>query len=74
MDVRVDIQGQVKVMIFNIAGEEVAKPLDSNLAVGNYRAFWDGHNSQGFICGNAVYFVICVQPSGQLTRRVIILK
>ena len=74
MDVRVDIAGGVKVMIFNIAGEEVAKPLDSNLAVGNYRVYWDGKNTLGAIVGNAVYYVTVLQPSGNTVKQVIVLK
>jgi flagellar hook assembly protein FlgD len=74
MDVRVDAPGQVKVMIFNIAGEEVVKLLDAYESVGNYRVFWDGKNAKGETAGNAVYFVVIVQPSGKMTRQVIVLK
>jgi flagellar hook assembly protein FlgD len=74
MDVRVDIAGQVKVMVFNIAGEEVEKIWDQSMNVGNYRAFWDGHNTNGALVGNAVYFIVIQQPSGNMTRKVIVLK
>ena len=71
---RVDTAGQVKVMIFNIAGEEVVKLLDQYENVGNYRVFWDGHNTKGAEVGNAVYFVVIVQPSGHRVKQVIVLK
>ncbi len=74
MDVRVDTAGQVKVMIFNIAGEEVVKLLDQNEPVGNYRVSWDGKNSKGETVGNAVYFVVVQTPDGHLSRQVIVLK
>jgi hypothetical protein len=74
MDLRVDVAGEVKVLVFNIAGEEVDKLLDQNMAVGNYRVFWDGHNRAGAITGNAVYFVVVEQPSGNMIRKVIVLK
>jgi len=74
MDVRVDQAGQVKVMVFNIAGEEVKRLLDQFENPGNYRVFWDGRNGSGAFTGNAVYFVICQQASGQMTRKVILLK
>ena len=74
MDVRVDIAGQVKVMIFNLAGEEVVKLFDQTMNVGNYRVFWDGKNRKGEMCGNAVYFVVITQPSGHMMKQVIVLK
>jgi len=70
----VDVAGQVKVMIFNIAGEEVVKLVDQNLAAGNYRFSWDGTNSSSSIVGNAVYFFVVVQPSGNTVKKVIVLK
>ena len=74
MDVRVDTAGQVKVMVFNIVGEEVVKLLDQYESVGNYRVFWDGHNKNGALVGNALYFIVTVQPSGHMVRQVIVLK
>lgn len=74
MDLRVDQPGQVKVLVFNIAGEEVEKLMDQDLGAGNYRVFWDGHNQAGALVGNAVYFVVVEQPSGNTIRKVIVLK
>ena len=71
---RVDTPGQVKVMIFNIAGEEVVKLLDQYENAGNYRVSWDGKNKFGEMSGNAVYFVVIVQPSGHQVKQVIVLK
>lgn len=71
---RVDTAGEVKVLIFNIAGEEVEKLVDQQLNVGNYRFFWDGRNRAGAMTGNAVYFVVVEQPSGNTIRKVIVLK
>jgi hypothetical protein len=74
MDVRVDKPGTVKVIVFNIVGEEVLKLMDQNMAVGNYRAYWDGTNHQNAVVGNAVYFVVVDQPSGNTIKKVIVLK
>ena len=74
MDVRVDTAGEVKILIFNIAGEEVEKLADQQLNPGNYRFSWDGKNHNGDITGNAVYFVVVEQPSGNTIKKVIILK
>ena len=74
MDVRVDQPGQVKISIYNIAGEQVVKLLEQEETAGNYRVFWDGKNKIGSIVGNGVYFVLVHQPSGTTTRKVIVLK
>lgn len=74
MDLRVDTAGAVKVIVYNITGEEVVKLLDQNLAVGNYRVFWNGHNSGNTLVGNAVYFIVVEQPSGNTVKKVIVLK
>ena len=71
---RVDMAGEVKILIFNLAGEEVEKLADQQLAVGNYRFSWDGRNRAGTLVGNAVYFIVTEQPSGNTIRKVIVLK
>ena len=74
MDMRVDRSGQVKILVFNIAGEEVVQLLNKNESQGNYRVDWDGKNTNGEMVGNGVYFVLIQQLSGLTTRRVIVLK
>lgn len=74
MDIRVDQPGNCKVMIFNVAGEEVVKLLDQYENAGNYRVYWDGRNSKSAEVGNSVYFVVVVQPSGHMIKQVIVLK
>jgi len=72
--VRVDKAGEVKVFVFNIAGEEVDKLVDQQLNIGNYRFSWDGRNKNGAMTGNAVYFIVVEQPSGNTVKKVILLK
>ena len=74
MDVHVDQPGKVQVVVYNIAGEEVAKLLDQAENAGNYRVTWNGRNSLGGTVGNGIYFVMIRQPSGVLVRKVIVLK
>ena len=71
---RVETAGNVKVMVYNIAGEQVVKLVDQTLAAGNYRFSWDGTNTPGSIVGNAVYFFVVIQPSGNTVKKVIVLK
>jgi flagellar hook assembly protein FlgD len=74
MDVRVDVAGEVKIVIFNMVGEEVEKLVDQQMTTGNYRFSWDGRNTNGAVVGNAVYFIAIMQPAGNLVRKVIVLK
>ena len=74
MDVRVDTAGEVKIVVFNMAGEEVEKLVDQQMNPGNYRFSWDGRNRSGDITGNAVYFIVVQQPSGNTIKKVIVLK
>jgi flagellar hook assembly protein FlgD len=74
MEARVGVAGEVKILIYNIAGEEVEKLADQQLGPGNYRFSWDGRNNAGDLVGNAVYFVIIQQPSGNTIKKVILLK
>jgi hypothetical protein len=74
MDIRVDQPGSVKVIVYNLSGEKVAELLNQYEGAGNYRVFWDGTNSNGSMVGNAVYLIAITQPSGNLVRKVIVLK
>jgi flagellar hook assembly protein FlgD len=74
MDVRVDTAGEVKILIFNMAGEEAEKLVDQSMVPGNYRFSWDGRNSAGEMAGNGMYFLVIEQPSGRMIKKVVVLK
>jgi len=74
MDCRVDIGGEVKILVYSMSGQEVEKLVDQQMSPGNYRFYWDGHNVSGNIVGNGLYFIVSVQPSGRMSQKVIILK
>jgi hypothetical protein len=74
MESRVDVAGEVKILVYNMAGEEVEKLADQQVSPGNYRFSWDGRNKAGALVGNAVYFVIIQQPSGNTIKKVIVLR
>ena len=74
MDLRVDVPGQVKVVVFNMAGEEVMKLRDEYDNPGNYRVYWTGQNSSNAMVGDGLYYVVVEQVSGNLTRKVIVIK
>lgn len=74
LDVRVDKAGWVKIVAYNLIGQEVGVIFDQDMPAGNFRAYWDGHNRFGEVLGNGLYFIVIFQPSGHMTQKVIILK
>jgi flagellar hook assembly protein FlgD len=74
VDVLIDQGGEVKIMVYNIAGQEVEKLVDQTLSPGSFHFTWDGRNRSGDIVGNGVYFLLIEQPSGNFIRKVIVLK
>jgi hypothetical protein len=74
MDILVQQAGPVKIMVYNLLGEEVIKIADQNLNNGSYHFTWDGRNTSENLVGNGVYFVLIEQPSGNFIRKVIVLK
>jgi len=74
MDVRVDQAGTVKVTVFNMGGNKVVSLFNQYKDPGNFRVSWNGRNEAGDLVGNGVYMVLIQTPSGNTTRKVIILK
>jgi hypothetical protein len=74
MDIRVDQAGEVKLEVFNLAGERVRKITDQTESQGNYHFNWDGRNDAGALVGNGVYLVVIQTPSGKKVQKVIVLK
>ena len=74
IDVLVAQSGEVKVIVFNMLGEEVDKLVDQSLNPGSYHFSWDGRNRYGDRVGNGVYLVVIEQSSGNFIRKVIVLK
>jgi hypothetical protein len=67
--------GAVHVRIYNVAGELVGFPLDTDVQAGQwFLATWDGKNDQREIVASGVYFV-SVQGAGiKQVKKVIVLK
>jgi len=74
MDVRVDIGGEVKILIYSLSRQEVEKLVDQQMSPGNYRFSWDGRNSSGNFVGNGLYFIVIEEPSGRMKQKVFVLK
>ncbi len=69
MDLRVDLPGTVKMVVYNVLGEKVAQLLNQYEGAGNYRVSWDGTSTNRALVGNAVYLISITQPSGNSVQK-----
>jgi flagellar hook assembly protein FlgD len=74
LDSKLTKQGPVKILVYNLAGEEIRKILDSSQPAGDIHHSWDGRNKYGAVVGNGVYFILIETPDGNLIQKVIVLK
>jgi|GEM_PF-3324294 len=65
-----DKSGQIKLYIYNLAGELV-KTIDEGQKTGGYYYYteWDGKNETGQSCASGVYFLIAKKGSEKLTAK-----
>lgn len=64
----------VRIMVFNVAGEEVRSLFRENVPAGTYQVKWDGKNNSGTIVGNAVYFIIFEAGGRREILKTVVLK
>lgn len=51
-------RGKVKIVIYNVLGQEVKRLVDEAQEAGVYTVTWDGANDHGVIVGSGIYFYI----------------
>ena len=66
--------GPVKIKIYNLAGEEVAVPVNKVLKPGNYEVMWNGRNNSDQLLPSGVYFYRIEAGEFTATRKMILLK
>ncbi|HJT24930.1 MAG TPA: T9SS type A sorting domain-containing protein [bacterium] len=71
---KMDSDGQAKILVFNMRGEEVLKLLNEYEPAGTYSLSWNGHNQLNTLVGNGVYLVVFETPAGNTIQKVIVLK
>ena len=64
----------VKLSVFNIVGQEVAVLINGNLQAGQYKATWDGVNSNGITVSSGLYFMKLQTGSSHLIQKMILTK
>ena len=66
--------GRVTCAVFNASGRRVRPVLDQVLGAGEHNVGWDGRDEAGRSVASGIYFYRIGTESGQVTRRVLILR
>jgi hypothetical protein len=66
--------GQVKIEIYNLAGQKVRTLVDSYHEAGKYRIHWDGTDDNGARVSSGIYIYRLVSSGNVIARKMILLK
>lgn len=66
--------GQVKMILYNVLGEEVVKLLDEHCPAGGTQVRWDGRDSRGRALSSGVYLYRLEFMGRAVTRKMILLR
>ncbi|MBT4292903.1 hypothetical protein HOD41_09455, partial [bacterium] len=68
------IAGNLKVVIYNIKGEQVCKLLDHKVEEGLGSLYWNGRNEEGSEVASGVYFVELKNAQSRLVDKIMLIK
>ena len=71
---RLDVDGPVRLEIYNLLGQRVRALVDEAQAAGAYRVQWDARDGRGAAVAAGVYFIRLRYPGGVQTRRMLYLE
>ena len=63
--------GWVGISIYDIAGREVARPMNGVLPSGSHEIVWNGHDAKGKPVGAGMYYYRVMTPGASLTRKLV---
>jgi hypothetical protein len=67
-------QGRIRLRVFDLVGREVSTLVDNVIAPGYYTVTWNGADGAGNPLPSGVYYYRLESSTGQLTRRMVLLK
>ena len=67
-------QSNVKVVVYNLRGEEIATLVNQTMSAGNYRAVWNGRTDDGRSVASGVYFYHLQADGFTATTKMTLLK
>ena len=74
IDFAVPASGPVSVIVYNLAGQEVANLVDETLAAGFYKTAWDGRDYEGQSVASGVYLYTITAGDFTKSKRMTLLK
>jgi hypothetical protein len=69
-----DAVQNVRLVVYNILGQNIATLLEKDLAPGSYEASWDGTNSSGEKQASGVYFYSLIAGNSRETKKMVLAK
>jgi hypothetical protein len=67
-------QTNVKVVVYNLSGAEIATLVNQSMSPGNYRAVWNGRSDDGRTVASGVYFYHLQAEGFAATKKMTLLK
>ena len=71
---RLDVDGPVRLVVYNLVGQHVRTLVDEAQTAGAYRVHWDARDAAGRRVSSGVYFIRLHYPGGVHTRRMLYLE
>lgn len=69
------VASQVKLVVYNVLGQEVVTLLDQKMEANKHEVIWDGFNTQGSVVASGTYFYrLKIGDSFEETRQMTLLK
>ncbi len=66
--------GRVRLVVFNVTGQEVRRLVDGDQAPGEYRVIWDGRDELGRSVASGIYFYQLVCGQFQQVCKMLLLR
>ena len=66
--------GEIRVVVYNVLGQEVSVLVQGYLPAGYHRAVWDGRNAVGRVAASGIYFVRMTTAGFSDVRKMLLLK
>ncbi len=74
IDFTVPKKGKVRIVVYNLLGQQVVTLIDQPISAGVYRAVWDGCNEAGHPVASGIYFYRMEADNFVTTKKMILLK
>lgn len=65
---------RVRLAIYNVIGQEVARLMDGEYGAGKYEVTWNGRNDEGFSAPSGVYFYTLSSEKFSTTKKMLLVK